>query len=221
MAGFLSALGLGVILGWLLSRRFFARRFLDQNLALERAHSEARTDPLTALWNRKAFDEQLALLTAIARRYGQPLSVVLFDLDAFKRINDAYGHAAGDAALVRFAGVLRDSSRDSDFLARVGGDEFAILLPHTDSRGAGVLAERIRRSLESTRGRMPGGPQSATVPVIASGGIAEFVPEQTPADMVERADRALYSAKHAGGGVVVTSERGVPAGQRSSESSTR
>src|SRR5216684_4864563 len=88
-----------IALGWSLARLYYARRLREQNLAVERAQSEARTDPLTALCNRKAFDEQLALLTAIARRYGQPLSLVVFDLDAFKRINDVYGHAAGDAAL--------------------------------------------------------------------------------------------------------------------------
>jgi diguanylate cyclase (GGDEF)-like protein len=215
MAGFLWVLLeiSSILLGWQLARLYYARRLRNQNRALERAQSEARTDPLTALWNRKAFDEQLALLTAIARRYGQPLSLVLFDLDAFKRINDVYGHAAGDAALGGFASVLRESSRESDFLARVGGDEFAILLPHTDSRGAGVLAERVRRSLETATWHVPGGPQSATVPLAASGGIAEFHPDETPAGMVARADRALYSAKHAGGGVIVTSESGLFATQ--------
>src|SRR4029077_8876854 len=118
----LTGLALGIFLGWKLSHRLLSLRLSEQQRALERAQSEARTDPLTGLWNRKAFDEHLATLTAVSRRYGTPLSIVLFDVDDLKQINDQHGHAAGDAALVHFANVLCDSSRAADFLARVGGD---------------------------------------------------------------------------------------------------
>jgi diguanylate cyclase (GGDEF)-like protein len=209
----LAGLALGTGLGWVLSQHLSSRRLRDLREALTRAQSEARTDSLTGLGNRKAFEEQLELLTAIARRYGGPLALILFDLDGLKRVNDTQGHAAGDAALVHFASVLRGAARESDLAARVGGDEFAALLPQTDARGAGVLAERIHRALQSAVESSSASPAGVSV-LRASTGIAEWRPDETPAALFARADEALYRAKQA-------KDDPVAANYRSSDNSTR
>jgi diguanylate cyclase (GGDEF)-like protein len=206
----LLGLALGVGLGWLLARRTLIQRHDEQSRALEAAQREARTDTLTGLANRKGFDEHLALLSAIARRYKTGLALALFDLDGLKQINDRLGHAAGDAALVHFARILHSSSRESDFVSRIGGDEFAMLLPQTDIEGAGALALRIAQALSE------GGAPS---PFRASVGVAEFKADQSPAQFLECADQALYSAKNSGG--TLTSSATARPDQRSSESSTR
>jgi len=229
----LSGLGLGTFLGWKLSHRRLHRTLVEVQQALERAKSEACTDSLTKLWNRAAFDEQLRLWTAICRRYGGTVSLILLDLDAFKQVNDRKGHAAGDAALMHLAGILRDSSRESDVAARVGGDEFAILLPHTDLDGARTLAERIRRRVEASPCAWPPdalrtvAPQSTSLPAAqsialrVSAGISEFHVEQTPARFVEQADQALYRAKQSGGNRVVANASETRADHFASDSSIR
>lgn len=198
---------LGAALGWIVSQRAMRARLAEQERTLEKALIEARTDSLTSLRNRKAFDEHLAAFTAVARRYGGPLSLVLFDMDGLKSINDVRGHAAGDAALVLFAQVLRESSRDSDVVARMGGDEFAALLPQTDGAGAVAFAERIRKGLSSiaSEAAAPGSsepaataaPEGTEVELVlrVSAGIAEFQPEMTTADLFQAADAALYRTK--------------------------
>jgi diguanylate cyclase (GGDEF)-like protein len=205
-------LALAIGLGWFLARRALIHRLLEQSRALEAAQREARTDSLTGLANRKGFDEHLTLLSAIARRYKVGLALALFDLDGLKQINDRLGHAAGDAALVHFARILRSSSRESDFVSRIGGDEFALLLPQTDIEGAGALARRISQALSES---------SAPSPFLVSVGVAEFKTEESPAQLLECADRALYSAKHSGGTRPVVIAAGDPRHQRSSDSSTR
>jgi len=228
----LAGLGLGVWLGGKLVQKRLGRRLDDQQRALERARSAALTDPLTKLWNRAAFDEQLRLWTAMCRRYGGFVSLILFDLDGFKQINDRNGHTAGDAALVHLAGILRESSRESDFSARVGGDEFAMLLPHTGLDGARTLAERIRERVERSSGPWPpefprdapdsaSEPAAAAVPIRVSAGIADFQGDQDAARFVALADQALYAAKQAGGNRVATNEAETPAGHRASDRSTR
>jgi|SRR5579872_3056410 len=212
----LAGLCLGAIAGWMLAQRAKALNLASLRRKLEQAQSEARTDPLTGLWNRKAFDERLTMLAAITRRYGGSLALVLFDVDNFKQINDRFGHAAGDAALVHFARVLRQASRESDVVARLGGDEFAALLPQTDSAGATALAERFRKSLQSrvavagdhtaqSAAASAGGVSAEGISLRFSAGVAEFDRGQ-PADFVERADRALYRAKQAGGNALQCDE---------------
>jgi diguanylate cyclase (GGDEF)-like protein len=208
----LLGLGLGGGLGWALTRRAYRKRLHEQSQSLEQAKCEARTDALTGLANRKGFDEQLALMTAIARRYNSGLALALFDLDGLKQMNDQHGHAGGDAALVHFARVLTSSSRESDFVARIGGDEFAVILPQSDLDGAGVLARRILKALGESR---------APTSVSASAGVAEFEAGQSPAQLLERADRALYSAKQAGGTRPVGNAADVSGDHRSSDSSMR
>jgi diguanylate cyclase (GGDEF)-like protein len=208
----LLGLALGFGLGWFLSRRAFDQRLREQARSLEAAQREARTDTLTGLANRKGFDEHLELFSAIARRYKSGLALALFDLDGLKQINDRHGHAAGDAALAHFASILRSSSRESDFISRIGGDEFAILLPQTGSEGAGAVARRISQALAESR---------APTPFLASVGIAVFQAGQSPAQFLECADRALYGAKHAGGTRPPALAAETPGDQRSSDSSTR
>ncbi|HET9985824.1 MAG TPA: diguanylate cyclase [Longimicrobiales bacterium] len=162
--------------------------------ALENArlHSEVRrlslTDPLTGLPNRRHLDLILEMEFAAAQR-GRPLCFVLFDLDAFKGYNDTYGHQAGDAALVRFAGILHDETRAMNLVARYGGEEFAAVLSETSRAGALGYAERVRRRLE----RELEGALTVSVGVAVYGdGMA------LPADLVSAADAALYRAKRAG-----------------------
>jgi len=130
----------------------------------------ATTDPLTRLRNRRAFFENGAKALAMARRYVSDLSVILLDIDHFKKINDNYGHQAGDEALIAVAHIMTELTRDVDTVARIGGEEFAILLPDTNRLGTAVLAERIapRSSVNSSL--------SATkiVPITVSIGIASF-----------------------------------------------
>ena len=195
----LSGLALGVGLGWWLAQRFFRRQ-------LEQAVHAARRDPLTGLGNRRAFDEQLAIFLRVARRYGTPLALALFDIDHLKQINDRFGHPAGDAALMHFGRVLLGSARESDVTARIGGDEFALLLPQTDAQGAEALVSRILESFAKTpcewphfaASSNPSGPGSTGKPIVvlASAGIAQFQDDPTPAALLERADKCLYDAKH-------------------------
>jgi diguanylate cyclase (GGDEF)-like protein len=112
----------------------------------------AQTDPLTGLLNRRAFDERLARAQAAAQRYRRPLSVVIADIDHFKAINDAHGHAIGDQVLIAFAHLLQVQSREVDAVARIGGEEFAILMPEVDAAGAAGYAERLRHTVQQMKG---------------------------------------------------------------------
>jgi len=175
----LAALALGFTGGWLWkagrSRRELGRLRQD----LQRACEEARTDSLTGIGNRKAFDERLQELSALHQRHGTPFSIVLIDVDNLKSVNDRQGHAAGDVLLQELARSLRDSIRESDFAARIGGDEFGLLLPQTAAAGAEVLITRLRTN--------------QSIPL--SAGFASAAANEPSADLLLRADRALYSAK--------------------------
>lgn len=151
----------------------------------------ARTDPLTGLANRRAFDERLAAELARARRDGSPVSLALIDLDRFKRVNDLHGHAVGDAVLREVAGRLRDVARGTDLVARLGGEELAWLLPGTGLGAAMEAAERLGA-------RIRGAPFGRAGRQTASIGVAEAVPGDLPGDLLRRADGALYRAKDGG-----------------------
>lgn len=156
----------------------------------------ARKDPLTGLSNRRGFMEAAEARFSSALRYGEPISVAMFDLDRFKLLNDEHGHAAGDRALQGFAGVLVEDLRGSDVAGRIGGEEFALVLPRTDAAGALVVCERIRRDYAALRFRDDRGLEyRGTVSV----GIAS-VPEATGSleGLLESADRSLYRAKGEG-----------------------
>ncbi|MHB1048301.1 MAG: sensor domain-containing diguanylate cyclase [Thermoanaerobaculia bacterium] len=154
----------------------------------------ATTDPLTGAANRLAFDEAALRETERARRFGTPLSLVLLDLDRFKAVNDTWGHGVGDAVLVEVVDRIRAELREIDLLARVGGEELAVLLPMTPSPAAADTARRLAAALRErpvTRGAI-------AVPVSASFGVAEVDPAAGFEAARERADRALYDAKRLG-----------------------
>jgi len=160
--------------------------------AVVRLESDARTDPLTGIDNRRALREEFERELARAERTRRPLTMVVLDLDHFKRYNDALGHPAGDRALQRVAGILEDITRSVEVTARIGGEEFAIVAPDTDEVGGIALAERLRLGVQSAfAGSNP--------PLTLSCGVAVHRPGQPRYDdLIEAADRALYTAKRAG-----------------------
>lgn len=161
---------------------------------LEAQRRLALTDALTGLPNRKALDERLATEIGTATRLGAPLALAMADIDHFKRINDGYGHRAGDRALALFAGIIRKRIRHSDFCARYGGEEFLLLFPGTEAEAAARVVDQVRAFVEGCDFSYKGEP----VPLTASFGVTQAIPGESPAEVLERADRALYAAKSAG-----------------------
>lgn len=170
------------------ARRSEALRAAELARSQQEAQQLALTDKLTGLFNRHHGDATLERLVAEARR-GRPFSVLTLDLDGLKKINDRYGHAAGDAALTEVARVLRSTLRASDVPIRSGGDEFIALLPDTDVVTAGRIGDRVRAALE--RGRLTNG----DLAVGASMGVAQWTPGAAADDVLREADAALYAAK--------------------------
>jgi diguanylate cyclase (GGDEF)-like protein len=160
----------------------------------------ALQDPLTGLYNRRHLEDRLAAELAAAQRHQRLVSVLMVDVDHFKRINDDHGHMAGDEALKMVAYVLRGAIRKEDVLARFGGEEFVVVARETGLAGARALGERIRRAVERSRCQWQGRDLALTVSigVTVSVGLETFVPGQTDRDMIASADQALYLAKQAG-----------------------
>jgi len=161
---------------------------------LEAQLSEALTDPLTELANRRSFDRELDRLLALWHRKQALFSLILVDIDHFKRLNDKHGHPAGDAVLKETAGRLLRVMRQMDLVARIGGEEFAVLLPQTDLASAAVAVERLRACMADA----PFYSESGDLSVTASFGLTCAAPQDTPQVIVKRADQALYDAKHDG-----------------------
>jgi diguanylate cyclase (GGDEF)-like protein len=159
-------------------------------LELKRISHLSRTDPLTGLRNRRAFLEAIEAELNRTSRSGFPTSLVLLDVDHFKRFNDEFGHPAGDVALQQVASILIDNSRSSDTVARYGGEEFGIVVPATSLEGAEIFAERLRLAVED-------GPWKQR-PITASFGVATGRDDGGADDLVRAADEALYIAKGAG-----------------------
>jgi diguanylate cyclase (GGDEF)-like protein len=163
---------------------------------------QAHLDSLTGLANRLAMRERLDAEWSACRRRGTPLSLLIADVDHFKRINDRYGHAAGDEALRRVAEALRAVARASDLVARFGGEEFVLIAPDCDLAGALGLAERAREQVEGLRLMFDATAHALTASVGAATSPAELPVEasapETPDDLLNRADRALYEAKSSG-----------------------
>jgi two-component system cell cycle response regulator len=169
-----------------------SRRLLEQQVT---------TDSLTSLKNRRAFAEMGSRHFALAQRHDSELSVVMIDIDHFKKINDTYGHPAGDQVLVGVAQVLTAKTRAGDVPARIGGEEFAILLPNTKRAGAALLAERVLAAIEQKQCLIAGKP----VAVTASAGVAAYGMdgEESLERLLEVADKRLYVAKRRGRNCVI------------------
>jgi diguanylate cyclase (GGDEF)-like protein len=175
--------------------------------AIENARLHARTegmavtDSLTGLNNRRWLDSRLQEEVQRSQRFGKPLGVLMLDIDHFKRVNDRYGHPAGDTVLKRLAEVLAGQLREVDRAARYGGEEFVAILPETDDDAAQQGAERIRRAVAEAAFRLPDG---SDIAVTVSIGVVSFPGSAADAEeLIARADQALYVAKHSGRNVVV------------------
>ena len=156
---------------------------------IHKLEDAARSDPLTGLLNRRGFEERIELELERARRADHGLSVIVGDLDHFKELNDRYGHSTGDRVLQRFAALCSEAGRRIDAIARIGGEEFALVLPHTDEHGAFLVAERLRRHVRKTF-------EAEGLPVTVSFGVTAFPRDGfAPEELVHAGDQALYVAK--------------------------
>lgn len=158
------------------------------------ARRDAFHDPLTGLANRRAAGERLEAARAHALRHGEPLSVLMLDIDHFKRVNDVHGHADGDRVLVALADALREELRAGDLGARHGGEEFLAVLPASGASQAREAAERVRAHVQALRIPLADGPLSITISI----GVATLHADESCAALLARADAALYRAKEGG-----------------------
>ncbi len=154
----------------------------------------ATLDALTNLNNRRQFEVRLKQEIAITKRQKNPLCAMMIDIDFFKKVNDTYGHASGDAVLRTVASIIKEHLRESDIPSRYGGEEFAVLLPYTHIEEAKIVGERLRKAVETT----PIPIDKKNINVTISMGLAEFSPQETGEDLFKRADSALYEAKEGG-----------------------
>jgi diguanylate cyclase len=162
--------------------------------AIEEQRKKAMHDSLTGLPNREAYQQRLEQEVQRIERYGGKLSLMVCDVDLFKRINDAYGHLAGDKVLKIIAKSLQKNLRSSDFIARFGGEEFVALMPETSTNEAKIVAEKMRRKIEES----PFNFKKEPVQITVSFGISEFAKGETADEVFSRADKALYEAKDKG-----------------------
>ncbi|MBN2647480.1 MAG: sensor domain-containing diguanylate cyclase [Thiotrichales bacterium] len=173
---------------------------LQKQHALEAANAELKSlssiDTLTGLPNRRVYEQELNKQFELFERYQYPFCLILFDIDFFKKVNDRHGHDVGDTVLKTLAKTLLQHLRKIDLLSRVGGEEFCILLPHTQLENAKIVAERYRATIE----KIPF--EFGTV--TASFGVTEVRPNETPSKLYKRADQALYIAKEQGRNQVVS-----------------
>ncbi len=165
--------------------------------------TKAALDPLTNICNRGVFDKAIIALTKRAASTNSPLSLVVLDVDHFKRVNDTWGHPAGDAVLIGVARCMEEQVREGDVVARIGGEEFALVLPGANLNVARAVAERLRLSVAAANFSEP----AAGVKVTASFGVAQMGPSELPKSLIRRADQAMYAAKHAGRNQVKLSEQ--------------
>ena len=166
---------------------------------MEELKRQALKDGLTGLYNHRYFHERLSEEVERSDRTGDSVSVILADMDNFKQINDRYGHLTGDRALIHFAEICRESTRSCDTVARIGGDEFSVLLPEADITQAERVADRIARTLSGKPLTVEEGKHSGDpVPLSFSCGISTYPDEaDTARDLVRAADQCLFRAKRA------------------------
>jgi len=166
---------------------------LESRALQELYKRHAMTDGLTGLHNRRWFDQIVDRLYARSNKQRAPLSVIMLDIDHFKRFNDTFGHQAGDFALFVIAQILKSCFRPTDLVARYGGEEFVVIMPQTDAEEATQAAERVRLAVMDTRLDMPDDADLHTVTI--SLGVASLAEEDTPTALLKRADDALSRAK--------------------------
>ena len=172
-------------------------KYLENNLELEYMQhilSLAAVDSLTGLFNKRHFDEVFGKEVSRADQTAHPLSLIVLDIDHFKKINDTHGHPVGDLVLKHVASVVKTQIRQTDTLCRVGGEEFALVLPQTPLPLAAQAAELIRAAVEDAACDASGTMISATLSL----GVAELAPREVPEALYQRADERLYAAKHGG-----------------------
>ncbi len=170
------------------------------NSKLDTAEQQTKTDTLTSLFNRRAFDEHLLAEICLAKHKQQPLSLVIIDIDHFKKVNDTFGHLVGDEILTKTAElIIKAFFRKSDFVARYGGEEFAVIQSQTNIAAAKKSAEELRSRM--TRATIP--TESGEVPITISAGITDFQGDESHSEFVARADKALYQAKESGRNQVI------------------
>ncbi len=166
----------------------------ELRLATSKARALAMKDPLTGIWNRQALTEVLQTEYSRWVRYQKPLTMVVWDVDYFKAVNDKFGHSAGDVVLKTIARIFKDSTRQADFIARFGGEEFVGLFPEISLEQGLEMANKVRQTIENTQFQHNG----ISVPITASAGLACFEKGDTIEDVFTRADKALYEAKGQG-----------------------
>lgn len=167
---------------------------LRNALLYQEAVVAASRDPLTGANNRAHLESTLEREVSLAQRHGGALSLIMFDLDHFKQVNDRHGHTTGDCVLRTFAARLSQCIRSSDVLFRYGGEEFVVVLRNTDLRGAALLAERVRQVVEALQVECSG----KTVPLTVSAGVATLSAGEDAPHFLQRTDRALYHSKMSG-----------------------
>lgn len=191
----LAALGM-LLLGLVAAAGVTASKARMRTLeAEEQLRRAATTDELTGLLNRRAFLAAVDVEIARSARSGPPLALALIDLDHFKSVNDRFGHAGGDEVLRKFAETAREAMRTTDVIGRLGGEEFAVLMPETDQIQSGMAAERLRDAVAGRRMALSTG---ALAPVTISIGVANYKPGEDRDRLIARADEALYDAKESG-----------------------
>jgi diguanylate cyclase (GGDEF)-like protein len=169
----------------------------DNAIMTKKIHEMAIKDPLTGLYNRRYFNEKLDEEITRSRRTHHPLSLIYLDIDHFKKYNDTNGHPMGDVIIKSVAQILQKTSRKTDIVARLGGEEFAILCPHTHKEGCALKAEKVRLTVENTK--FPHGEKQPLGKVTISLGVSEYPSISTDGEtLIKTSDDALYKVKQGG-----------------------
>jgi diguanylate cyclase (GGDEF)-like protein len=170
---------------------------IENSRLYEMVVHKSHTDSITNLWNHGFFQEKLSEEIQIAEQFHYPLSLAMLDIDDFKKLNDMYGHQHGDVILREVAQILRDSSRDVDYVCRYGGEEFTLILKQTRKEQSIEIAERIRKKIDSHP--FPSGTDDHKLKVTVSIGLATYPDDaSTKKELIDNADRAMYIAKFSG-----------------------
>lgn len=167
----------------------------DMRQALKEARLLADNDALCPIFNRRAFEREIRREIALAGRFRTPLSLIFIDLDNFKKVNDVYGHAAGDEVLVTIAEMLTANTRETDVVGRLGGDEFGILLAHANISDSFRKAEQIERMLDEIVVTSNQKPDAPAISLGASCGVVEWRPGQDASSMISEADENMFAQK--------------------------